>query len=167
MDIKPPAFEIDGKRISGAVGVFNLRRDKDLRNGVSVYVAEGVLKENSTLKLSITFRVSEKTPVLRFRYTLSSSTNHQFTKGNGKDNLNYLAVSFANTNYIKEIRLSDFNEKYHATTLTENDIDERFFEDSQALMGPILIGGNAGNSFLIAYEHGSQNPDRFSGVSAF
>src|ERR1700712_2588483 len=111
IDIKPPAFEIDGKSVPGTVTGFKLHQEKDLRSGISVYVAEGSLKEDTTITLSVIFHVSEKTPVVRFCYRLTSNASHQLTKTNGRDNLNYFSVSFAQRAFAKEIRLSDFNEK--------------------------------------------------------
>jgi alpha-galactosidase len=49
----------------------------------------------------------------------------------------------------------------HSFCLSERNIEEKHFADSIRLMGPMLIGSNASNSFLIAYEHGSQAPDKF------
>ncbi|HEV8082163.1 MAG TPA: alpha-galactosidase [Chitinophagaceae bacterium] len=159
--VQPPIFEIDGKNITANVSGFHVSKKDTLRNGVAVYTAAGRLTGDTSIHLTIIFHLPKSNPVLRFRYVLTSTSHHQFTKTNQADNLQYLSLSFAGNITAKEIRLSDFNEKYHAYTPVENDIDDRFFEDGQALMGPILSGTDKQNSFLIAYEHGSQFPNSF------
>ena len=64
-------------------------------------------------------------------------------------------------NLFKEIRLSEFNEKAHATHLTEAEIEPSWFENSLSVMGPIFTFTDGKNSGVLAYEHGSQYPDRF------
>jgi alpha-galactosidase len=161
MSIQPPVFEIDGKEIHGSVEKFELKQPDTTRNGVVVYTASGRLREDSSLFLSIEFRLPPNNPVVRFRYQLYTTGKHHFTKIKGVDNLRYLALSFTASSVVKEIRLSEFNAKYHANTLTENPIADRYFADSLSVMGPILTGTGNRHSFLLAYEHGSQFPDRF------
>ncbi len=161
IDIEPPVFEIDGKLISGMVSNFKIGRGATFNNSVSEYIAEGRLRQDSSIQLSIRFRIAAKNPVVRFSYQLTSNSTHHFSKKMGMDNLKYFSVSFAKSSFAREIRLSDFNEKDHATTLTENAVAARLFEDGQSVMGPILLGGDDGSSFLLAYEHGSQFPERF------
>ena len=62
---------------------------------------------------------------------------------------------------IEEIRLSNFAELTHSYELSEEKIADRNFEDSGALMGPILAATDGSSSFLLAYEHGSTVPDAF------
>ncbi|MBD0367967.1 MAG: alpha-galactosidase, partial [Flavisolibacter sp.] len=62
---------------------------------------------------------------------------------------------------VKEVRLSEFNERFHATNKTEYVLDERYFANNSSFMGPIAVTTQGTNTFLVAYEHGSQFPNRF------
>ncbi|MBD0294791.1 MAG: alpha-galactosidase, partial [Flavisolibacter sp.] len=84
----------------------------------------------------------------------------KLTKKNGKDNITYLSFTTA-TPQVKEVRLSEFNERFHATNKTEYVLDERYFTNNSSFMGPIAVTTQGSNTFLVAYEHGSQFPNRF------
>ncbi len=62
---------------------------------------------------------------------------------------------------VKEVRLSEFNERFHATNKTEYVPGERYFASQATFMGPLALTTAGSNSLVVAYEHGSQYPDRF------
>jgi alpha-galactosidase len=98
--------------------------------------------------------------VLRFQYSLKSSQPRRLTKTTDGDNITYLSYTAA-TPQVKEVRLSEFNERFHATNKTEYGLDERYFAGQASFMGPMAVTASANTAVVVAYEHGSQYPDRF------
>jgi alpha-galactosidase len=156
-----PVFDIDGKQVKASVSGWVAGPVHDLPNGTREEMVTGVVTSDRTLRLGISFRWAADNPIVRFRYTLSSVGSHRLTKTVGTDELRYFTVSLAAQSRFKEVRLSDFDEKYHSNILEEAVIDGKEFDDSARLMGPMLEGGDGQSTFILAYEHGSQFPDRF------
>lgn len=157
-----PEFEIDGKVVSAKLSsVAMIGTPLKLINGTNEYTAEGNLSEIPDITLRITFRIPENNPIVKFRYELLSKSPHKLTKTNGHDNINYLKVSFNGLSEVKEVRFSEFNEMVHSFCPSERIIEPGYFADSLSLMGPMMVGSDGTNSFLVAYEHGSQAPDKF------
>jgi alpha-galactosidase len=156
-----PLFEIEGKTEQIRIDLWQkpVYLEK-LNNGVIEYLLKGI---SSSTRLSMNFfvRISDDSPIVRFRYELHSEDSYRLTKNKSEDNITYLGVNLNGFKNFKEVRLSEFNEMLHSSHLTESEIDLSWFENSQSLMGPIFISGEKNNSFLIAYEHGSQYPERF------
>nr|CAA9239667.1 GH36 [uncultured Armatimonadetes bacterium] len=99
---------------------------------------------------------------MRFRYALHSETPVRLTKPAGTDVLDYLSVSLAEFDRIREVRFSEFSSLFHTFCPSEHPVDDRHFENDVRLMGPLLVASGAETApFLIAYEHGSQVPDAF------
>lgn len=156
-----PVFNVDGRRLRASVDGFTAGPVRSLSNGTREAVFTGALISDKTLRLGISFRWAADNPIVRFRYRLISTAPHRLTKPAGIDELEYFSVSLAARSRFKEVRLSDFDEKYHATRLEEVNIDGRDFDDSARLMGPLLEMSDGQSTFILAYEHGSQFPDRF------
>jgi alpha-galactosidase len=97
---------------------------------------EGIFTSNNDLRLQVTFQVAPDNPVLRFQYSLRSTKPLRLTKSNQKDNITYLSFTSA-TPQVKEVRLSEFNERFHATNKTEYGLDERYFAGQTSFMGPM------------------------------
>jgi alpha-galactosidase len=162
VDIAPPAFEVDGKKSIAIPKLLELVNSPDtLKNGVVEYKFISLLKNDSTLSLQITFRISKESPVIRFFYTLMSRGHHTLTKSNGKDSLSYFSTSLQKYTTFSEIQLSEFNEMSHSFVSNQKTIEQRYFRNNQCVTGPILLAENNQSTFLFAYEHGSQLPDRF------
>ena len=158
----PPEFEIDGRFVSTKLSAFTLTgASEKLINRTDEYTVEGNLSESPEMTLRITFRVPETNPIIKFRYELLSKSAHKLTKTKGADNISYINVSLNGFNSVKEIRFSEFNEMVHSFCLSERVIESKCFSDSISLMGPMMVGSDGSNSFLVAYEHGSQVPDKF------
>jgi alpha-galactosidase len=156
-----PVFDIDGKQVKASVSGWVAGPVHDLPNGTREEVITGVVTSDKTLRLAITFRWAADNPIVRFRYTLSSVGSHRLSKPAGIDELQYFSVSLGAQSRFKEVRLSDFDEKYHSNILEEAIIGSKEFGDSARLMGPMLEAGDGQSTFILAYEHGSQFPDRF------
>jgi len=158
----PPEFEIDGKMVSAKLSsIAIIGTSEKLKNGTNEYTAEGNLSEIPDITLRITFRIPENNPIIKFRYELLSKAPHKLTKNWGHDLINYLKVSFAGLTEVKEVRFSEFNEMVHSFCLSERIIESGYFADGLSLMGPMMVGSDGADSFLVAYEHGSQAPDKF------
>ena len=160
-EIKMPCFEIDGENIAIVLDNLNKAEEVKLRNGVMEYIITGDVISKPGLKLATKLRVAEDNAVIRFSYKLSSSKNYSMTKKDSKDNLMYLAYKGDSSSLYKEVRFSEFNERYHSFTLSEVEIKEKDFANKKSVMGPMFIEIGKSVSALIAYEHGSQVPDKF------
>jgi alpha-galactosidase len=162
MAVRPPVFEVDRRPVRGTVKQFRSLPARQLRNGAVEQAFEGRLIADPALKLVVRFRSAHDSPVVRFRYELrSTGASRPLTKSSGADAFTYITASAANLPHRKEVRLSEFDERAHATTLTEVHVADRMVENSGSAMGPILVLGNGQANFLLAYEHGSQFPERF------
>jgi len=156
-----PVFEIEGKKIPVLLNSLTPAGGSiTLKNGVQQRTYEGVFATNKDLRLQITFQVSPNNPVLRFQYTLRSTKPLRLTKTSRGDYLSYLSFTSAMAQ-VKEVRLSEFNERFHATNKTEYVLGERYFTGQASFMGPMAVTTAGNNSLVVAYEHGSQYPDRF------
>ena len=157
-----PTFEVDGKQLTALPKQWDMVNAPDtLRNGVVEYKYKGILLADTSMSLQVTFRVSPQSPVVRFCYKLESKSSHSLTKTSGKDSLTYFSTNISGFQKFSEIRISDFNEQFHSFNLNDRPIDDRFFEDNMSVIGPILVSENNDATFLFAYEHGAQIPDRF------
>ncbi len=156
-----PIFDLDGKKVNASVTGWVAGPVKSFSNGTREEEFTGILTSDTTLRLAISFRWAADNSIVRFRYTLSSTTLHRLTKPQGADELQYFSVSLAVQDRFKEVRLSNFDEKYHANILEEEAIGEKEFDDSTRLMGPMLEASDGKFTWVLAYEHGSQFPDRF------
>jgi len=156
-----PVFDIDGKKVKASVSEWVAGTARNLPNGTKEEGFTGIVTSDKTLRLAISFRWAADNPIVRFRYTLSSTAPRRLTKPDDTDDLQYFSVLLAAQRGFKEVRLSDFDEKYHSNTLEEALIGNKEFDDSARLMGPILEAGDGQSTWMLAYEHGSQFPDRF------
>lgn len=160
--IKAPVFEIDGKAVSCNVDKFKmLSAPEKLSNGVSEYLLQGAVKSLPGMTLGIRLRLAPDNAVLRYQYILTGSGKNRLTKKTGKDNIVYTATALSTFDQVKEIQFSNYDEKFHSYILKEQPIDDRFFANTVSFMGPMLVAGNRNNTFLMAYEHGSQYGNTF------
>jgi alpha-galactosidase len=153
-----PVFEIDGVLVSGTAK-FGAAAISKLSNGVMEYRSTGAMANG--VKITLVMQVADDTPIVRFQYILSSNTSHTLTRVNGVDRLDYLSYSVANLPDVTEIRFSDFQELVHSYVLFEEKVEDRQFDNSFKLNGPMLVASDANGAFITAVEHGSQYPDPF------
>ncbi len=159
---EPPQFEIDGELQTVVLASVNLvGKPEALINGVTEYTVEGKLADIPDITFRMTFRLAENNPMVKFRYELLCEGAHKLTKTTGNDAISYLKTSFDGFSEFNEIRFSEFNEMVHSFCLSERSVEQKHFADSISVMGPMITGSDGSASFLIAYEHGSQVPDRF------
>ncbi len=157
-----PTFSIDGKAVQAEVSRFApVGAPRVLDNGVTEYLFQGALTQDSALQLRVQFQINPGTPVVRFRYELKGGQLRTLTTPAGANRLVYLTTSLQQLPEAEEISLSNFVQLTHSYTLAEQKIADRYFADNGAVMGPILAASDGHRSFLLAYEHGSQAPDSF------
>ena len=162
MKIQAPIFEINGKNTVGEVEAFYLIKDSTvLKNGVVEYIFQGKVKGNAEINLKLIFLLSPGNAVVRYKYIISTKGNYKLTKIAGKDNITYTSVSFANLKNVKEVQFSNYDEKAHSYTLKEQIIEDRYFDNNYSAMGPMVVGEDGTNTFLLAYEHGSHYGNEF------
>jgi len=160
--MKAPAFEIDGKQVICTLAeLTQVSVPSVLKNGVSEYTFQGKVKSVPDVELRLIFQIAPDNAVVRYKYVLSSSGKSMLTKTDGKDQLVYFSTSFAPFKQVKEVQISNYDEKFHSYKLKEQIVEDRYFENNASVMGPILIAGNYQNSFLLAYEHGSHYGNEF------
>jgi alpha-galactosidase len=158
----PPTFSIDGKQVSAEVlHLAAVGTPTHLNNGVTEYSFQGALAQDPHLQLQIQFQVNDEAPVIRFRYILNGDAARRLSEPGGANDLIYLQTSLKQLPETKEVTLSNFVQLTHSYSLSEENIGERYFQDSGTLMGPILAASDSRRSFLLAYEHGSEVPDAF------
>ena len=158
----PPTFEIDGKVISAEVQ--NLAPTGvpiHLNNGVTEYTFEGTFVQDSHLRLGIQLQVNDGTPVIRFRYILSSDQMRKLGVSSTVNSLTYFTVSLKGLPQVEEVELSNFAGLIHSYMLSVEALDKRHFEENFDVMGPIVAASDGHRSLLLAYEHGSEVPDAF------
>ena len=148
-----PEFEIDGHATGVPTGLRETGR-RMRSEEIEEITLEGSL--GGDLTLSMILRVCAKTPFIRFRYALSSSSPARMTKKAG-EHLRYLSWSGAKDARRTEIRLSTYNFLMHCYCPDEFPAFER--EDD--LIGPLLAEERGEVSLLTAYEHGSMYPEKF------
>jgi alpha-galactosidase len=158
----PPVFPLDGRAVVALPARFERVGDPvALGPDVLEYRFRGTLREDPSLALELRFRLSDLSPIVRFKYVLTATKPHAFSRSGAQDEVEYLATSFEGLPRAREIRLSEFVELLHSYTLSERPVDPDDFEAGLGVMGPILVASDGRRTMLLAYEHGSQAPDAF------
>lgn len=156
-----PTLELNGKlELLKVTAWQEMEKPFLLRNGVTSYSFQGATRLDG-IALQLFIRITEASSVIRFRFAVVSEKEIKLTKSTGNDKLNYFTATLPSVSAAKEIRFSEFNEKAHATHRTEAVLSEAMFENELSVMGPLIIAGDDKHTFMLAYEHGSQYPDRF------
>ena len=148
-----PQFQVEGKP-SGVPKEFSEIGRKPLTKYITEIVVQGELPCGAVLMLEV--RVCEKSPIVRFRYKLSSPRTLCLTKVSGEE-LTYFSYPAPFEADRTEVRLSSYDYLIHGYSLSE--IPAFLYEED--LMGPILTEQRGKSCLLTAYEHGSQYPDKF------
>ncbi len=155
-----PVFEVDGQVLPPEFSSVTPVSQKKLNDAVTEYRFDCVYTALPDLTLGLILRIAEASPVLKFKYTLSGNGAHRLT-GSGGNKLDYCAITLVKEEALTEVRFSEFNQMLHSFCMNEVPVKESCFANSLQVMGPLLAGSNEKDSFLLAYEHGSQYPDAF------
>lgn len=158
----PPIVALDGRQVALRLHTMRpIAGRRLLPNGAEEYAFVGDVADVPHLTLRTEFQLHPESSVLRFRYIFQSSAEHTLDKPSGTDSLTYFGTSFEGLPFVKEIQLSQFVELTHSYQLAEFAIGSEMWPANIPLMGPIIAATNGRESFLVAYEHGSQVPDAF------
>ncbi|MCE5328224.1 MAG: alpha-galactosidase [Planctomycetaceae bacterium] len=160
----PPAIEIDNVLVTLAWDAQEEPRHCNagaLANGAVEHRFAAPVAGHPELRLELVLRVKDGCPVVRFRYEMHSSAQRRLTKSSGRDELTYLAFSLGDMPSAKEVRLAEFTHRLYSYMPAEYELEGRHFASGQAVVGPIIAASGAGESFLVAYEHGSISSDPY------
>lgn len=155
-----PVFEVDGVDLTPDFSSVSLVSEDNISEKITEYHFCCVYTPMPTLSLSLILRVADGSPVVKFKFILRGNGSNRLTKSQG-ERLNYCQLQLRDSEALTEVRFSEFNEMLHSFCLNEVPIKESAFERERNLMGPLVAGTDEKESFLLAYEHGSQYPDAF------
>lgn len=164
MQLGGPTFEVDGKEVAFAMPTRREGAERRLRNGA---VEADYVETRDGLTLRLTTRAAAGSPVVRFRYSLTSDTPRRLTKRGGREAITYATFDAAKHAQLTEVRMGEFQEPPHAYTLREEPVPARAIEHGTSAIGPILAmsapgsGPADGAASVLAYEHGSTYPDAY------
>lgn len=158
--INGPIFEVDGSDLCPEFASFSLVSCETLNKKITEYKFDCVYASKPDLTLSLILRVADGSPVVKFKYILRGNGTRRLTKVRG-ERLDYCCVQMRSNETLTEVRFSEFNEMLHSFCLNEVPVKNSSFEQRMSLMGPLVAGTDGKESFLLAYEHGSQYPDAF------
>jgi len=158
--IAGPVFEVDGEDLYPEFESLDFVSEEKLTDTITQYRFDAVYAARLELTLSLVLRVAKGSPVVKFKYILRGDGTRRLTKSQG-ERLEYCSVQMQETETLTEVRFSEFNEMIHSFCLNEVPVKESAFARSMALMGPLVAGSDGKESFVLAYEHGSQYPDAF------
>ena len=155
-----PVFEVDGEALLPRFSSVKLVSETSLNHAVTEYALDAAYADRPSLTLRVLLRVADSSPILKFKYLLMGDGRARLTKKEG-EKLDYTALRVAAGETLTEVRFSEFNELLHSFCMNEVPVEESFYANRTAVMGPLLTGSDGTVSYLLAYEHGSQYPDAF------
>lgn len=153
-----PEFELEGIAVPAKARSVTI--DSSNQRNPGHYCVTFQLDSPFSLELKTFFHVGSG-PIVRFKYQLLSKVPVHLTKTLKSDHLEYYTLNLLSAPKATEIRLSEFIETIHSFSLTECSITQEQWENSDALMGPLLACEQSETSLILGYEHGSQAPDAF------
>jgi alpha-galactosidase len=168
-----PRLPIDGTLIGPAIEKIEPAVSRTITaNGTEEITVGGCLAALPDVTLETVFRVAADSPVLRFRYRVSSTGAHSLSSdvnaqadllgsAGAAQPLTYLSLSHPPGASLTEVRFSEFNEMVHSFCLVEEAVPRAALSAGVPIMGPMLVQIREDSACLIAYEHGSQYPDAF------
>lgn len=159
--LSAPRVELDGQMITLAVRKWSSLSTQRVFRDCHEHLVEGPVVDQPGLTLRVIYRQSKSTPVIRFRFELSSEKPRIMTKSTGSDRIEYFSFEPMGYQKAKEVQLSDFHELNHSFGLREMELEDHHFNAGLNLMGPIFCFERESESALFAYEHGSMVPDAY------
>ena len=161
LKIKGPVFLVDNERLEPVFSKITLKSEERLVNGQTERRYLAIYEAFPDISLEICFREAEDNAIIKFFYKLKSESKRYLTKPNGIDELTYFSFFCEPDSSFKEVQFSAFNELVHSFCLAEEPVSVKQFENNAKIMGPMLIYQNKQQSYLAAYEHGSELQDAF------
>ncbi len=158
--LKGPVFEVNGEALPPRFASVEKAYEKQLNDAVKEYAFDAVYEACPALTLRVTIRVADASPILKLRYALIGDGTLRLTKSAG-ERLDYGSLRAKEEDRLTEVRFSEFNEMLHSFCMNEVPVKESDFAQGSTVMGPLLAATDGEDSYLLAYEHGSQYPDAF------
>lgn len=158
--LQGPVFEVNGETLLPHFSSVKKVGKKQLNDALCEYTFDAVYEVYPSLTLRVILRIADASPIIKLRYTLVGDGTMKLTKSAG-ERLDYCAMQVKAGDCLTEVRFSEFNELLHSYCMNEVPVEESFFANGFTVMGPLLAGTDGSDSYLLAYEHGSQYPDAF------
>ncbi len=155
----PPVYSLDGEDV-GDFRFESIGKARALKNHGAEETVTYRSVSHADVLLTLVLRHFPENAVIRWRYVLSSSGEHALTKPEGKDRLTYVTLSMPEGD-ATEIRLSEFDTIAHTFAPTYVPVDQSDIALGTDAMGPIMFFEGEEGASLLAYEHGSESPDRY------
>lgn len=159
--LSPPMLEIDG----GIVKDFRFEgcsKPRRLRHGGQEWSIHFTAKGAAPIQLELQLRGFDGSPFIRFRYRVHSERPARLTKTDGRDSLRYFELSqWPKSEKLTQIQLGHFDPTVHCYVPLELQYDWSELYEHQNLTGPIVILNDAKQTLLLAYEHGTDQPNSF------
>ena len=158
--LQGPVIEVDGEALLPRFSSVELVSVTPLNDRVTEYAVDAVYADCPDLTLRVLLRVADASPIVKLKYELSGDGSRKLTKAQG-ERLDYCALRGVRRDALTEVRFSEFNEMLHSFCMNEVPVEDSFYAHGFTVMGPLLAGTDGHDSYLLAYEHGSQYPDAF------
>ena len=153
-----PVFEVDGADLPPVFSGLSFVSQEKCSDAVTEYCFDGVYAARPELTLRVLLRVAEPSPVIKFKYLLHGSGHLTKTTG---ERMEYCALQLREEDALTEVRFSEFNDMLHSFCMNEVPVKPSQFAARMNIMGPLVAATDGNDSFLLAYEHGSQYPEAF------
>ena len=156
-----PSFEIDNRDCSD-FAFDGLEDTRQITEDIEEYRIRYSCQDRQDLTLVVIMRVVRHSPVIRYRYRLFSENGAVLTKRDNRDNLVYTTIELEGyAGRLDEIQFSNFNPTVHSYVPHLRRLADHELRHGIDYMGPITVIENGNWAAILAYEHGSQHPDRF------
>ncbi len=156
-----PVFEISGKEYrENEFRFVSIEDERHLNNGGKEITV--LYKSGELLDLYVQLRVFPNSPVIKYRYKLSSSDSVILTKNKGKDAICYTSINIdKNINNCAELQFAEFNPIVHSYHPFLHTINTNIEKQQISVVGPIVLACSDTDCILMAYEHGAEYPDGY------
>ncbi|MBQ9121610.1 MAG: alpha-galactosidase [Clostridia bacterium] len=156
MSFSLPTLEINGERIALRAHRTDKPDTRVLRSGAKEITLRAY--DERGYMLSLSFRVCDGNEIIKYSFSVKSEQAARLTKANG-EYVEYLSV--AKYTSLTEVRFAEYNHFVHSFVPSENAVDPRLYGTDHSIMGPMVLDKDESRTLLLAYEHGSQHPDKY------
>ena len=151
-----PTLEVDGQEIAFRADRAGGLEERHLKSGATEYTLKAY--DGRGYHLTFVFRTFEGNPIIKYSFSLRSEAEARLTKAHG-ERVVYLTTEGGTD--MTEVRFADYDRFIHSFVPSEEAVDRRIYNESNGFMGPMVLDKNGTRTLLLAYEHGSQNPDKY------
>ena len=155
-----PVLPIEGAAVALRADTADIKERVVLKSGATETTVSA--RDERGYLLTFTFRTYEGNPILKYSFTVHSEGSTYLTKGDGAY-LSYIATEGYTS--LTEVRFAEYNRLIHSFVPTEALVDPRLYKTGAEIMGPMLLDTSTERTLMLAYEHGSQHPDKYLAFS--